>query len=224
MRINETLTLSGDKCRLVPYQPWHVEKYHAWMQDPWLREMTGSEPLSLREEYDMQKSWREDKDKCTFIILDGDMDQHKQCGMLTMSPDDEIRAMAGDINMFFEGDGYETAELMVMTAREDSRRKGIAREACILMIWFAVDYLQTKQFVVKINESNEGSIQLFQSLGFKEQRRIEAFSEVHLTLDMDSVGSDGILGETSKGIMSVAGYTVKESDDQSSTRITLTYH
>ena len=43
-----------------PYRRRHVARYHAWMQDPWLREMTASEPLSLDEEYAMQASWRDD--------------------------------------------------------------------------------------------------------------------------------------------------------------------
>lgn len=29
-------------------------------QDPWLQETTASEPLTLQEEYEMQKEWAED--------------------------------------------------------------------------------------------------------------------------------------------------------------------
>ena len=46
----------------VPYLEEHVPIYHCWMKSDFLQEMTASEPLSLEEEYQMQKSWREDND------------------------------------------------------------------------------------------------------------------------------------------------------------------
>ena len=87
----------GEKSALVPYEACHVEPYHEWMKDEWIQgyeknithalcrviaqgsfagdsvsptEMTASEPLSLEEELAMQKEWREDEKKCTFIVLD----------------------------------------------------------------------------------------------------------------------------------------------------------
>ncbi|CAI7855041.1 unnamed protein product, partial [Closterium sp. NIES-54] len=70
MRANESTCVVGRKVVLVPYRACHVAKYHSWMQDPWLQEATGSEPLGLEEEYSMQQRWRDDSDKCTFIVLD----------------------------------------------------------------------------------------------------------------------------------------------------------
>ena len=39
------------------------------MQSEELQHLTGSEPLTLDEEYQMQETWRDSTDKCTFIVL-----------------------------------------------------------------------------------------------------------------------------------------------------------
>lgn len=70
MRKNWRTKIVGSKVLLVPYRRDHVGKYHEWMKSQELLELTGSEPLELQEEYDMQKTWRDSHDKCTFIILD----------------------------------------------------------------------------------------------------------------------------------------------------------
>ncbi|KAL7566096.1 hypothetical protein ACA910_003871 [Epithemia clementina (nom. ined.)] len=70
MKQNYETCIVGQVCTLVPYRPCHVERYHEWMQNVDLLEATGSEPLSLEEEYEMQNTWRLDNQKCTFIVLD----------------------------------------------------------------------------------------------------------------------------------------------------------
>lgn len=50
-------------------------RYHQWMSSPDLQKLTASEPLTLEQEYDMQKSWKEDNDSelppytCTCFML-----------------------------------------------------------------------------------------------------------------------------------------------------------
>lgn len=70
MRENHDTVIVGERVLLVPYKPEHVPRYHEWMKDPALQESTASEPLSLEEEYDMQRAWATDPDKLTFIVLD----------------------------------------------------------------------------------------------------------------------------------------------------------
>ncbi|XP_063727715.1 N-acetyltransferase 9-like protein [Symsagittifera roscoffensis] len=69
MRLNQNVIVMGKVCWLVPYGKNYVEKYHSWMLDENLRCLTASELLTSREEYEMQKSWLDDKDKLTFLIL-----------------------------------------------------------------------------------------------------------------------------------------------------------
>ncbi|KZS99652.1 uncharacterized protein LAESUDRAFT_94660 [Laetiporus sulphureus 93-53] len=69
MRCNANIMIVDHDVVLVPYRSEHVAKYHEWMTSAELRELTASESLSLEEEYEMQRKWREDEDKLTFIVL-----------------------------------------------------------------------------------------------------------------------------------------------------------
>ncbi|KAG0019878.1 N-acetyltransferase 9 [Entomortierella chlamydospora] len=136
------------------------------MQSPELLEMTASEPLTLKEEYEMQESWRIDENKCTFIILGKE------------SPDQEItpenalaQKMVGDVNLFFnDHDDPHSAEIEIMIAAYRS--------------------LGTTRITAKISTENKGSIQLFLSrLGFVQIGYSEIFGEVTLEriLSLDDV-------------------------------------
>ena len=60
MRLNESTVLLGPRVRLVPYRRAHVLRYNQWMQDPELLELTCSEPLTLEQEFQNQRSWHAD--------------------------------------------------------------------------------------------------------------------------------------------------------------------
>ena len=55
--------------------------------------------------------------------------------------------MCGDVNFFFnDPDEPKTVEIEVMVAEEGSRRKGLAREALLLMMVFASSRLGVDKF------------------------------------------------------------------------------
>ena len=117
MKANLNTVIEGKVVSLVPYRPEHVERYNAWMQDPHLQETTESEPLTLEEEYAMQKTWAADEDKCTFILLDRGLPDTLGTGL-------HGGRMAGDVNLFLnDSEDRSTAEIEVMVAETLSRRK-----------------------------------------------------------------------------------------------------
>jgi len=180
MRANADLVLEAGLLKLVPYREEHVPLYHRWMQSEELLEATASEPLSLQEEYDMQRSWLEDENKCTFIVLDKAFPS--DAGL-----PDHSAAMAGDVNLFFnDPDDTKVAEIEIMIAEERSRGRGLATQALRAMMYYAGTKLQCTKFVAKIGEANKASLALFQKLGFKQVNYSKIFKEVQEELDVTS--------------------------------------
>lgn len=60
MRLNWRTQLRGTSVTLRPYRRSNVSRYHAWMSDAALRELTASEELSLEEELANQRAWVDD--------------------------------------------------------------------------------------------------------------------------------------------------------------------
>ena len=148
MRDNFNVCIIGKKIKLVPYQKKFVEIYNQWMKDPYLLQMTGSEPLSIEEEYDMQRSWQDDSDKCTFIILinneykleinnnhiNNHISHHSnntndKIDLVVSNNDmidEEISLMIGDVNLFLnDRDDKSIAELEIMIANDKYRNYGL---------------------------------------------------------------------------------------------------
>ncbi|XP_054899135.1 N-acetyltransferase 9 [Poeciliopsis prolifica] len=178
MKINENTLLEGHTVFLVPYNEEHVPRYHEWMKSPELQQLTASEPLSLQQEYDMQKSWREDNDKCTFIILD--KQRWVDPGV------DEEQCMVGDVNIFLTdpSDPF-LAELEVMIAEPSYRGRGIGKEVTRMMMSYGISKLGIKKFQAKIGLDNQVSISMFNKLQFQEVSVCNVFKEVTLELMVD---------------------------------------
>ncbi|KAM7381265.1 hypothetical protein PAMA_012216 [Pampus argenteus] len=178
MRMNENTLLEGHKVVLVPYNVAHVPRYHEWMKSPELQQLTASEPLSLDQEYDMERSWREDDDKCTFIILD------KQ-RWLDPSVEEE-QCMMGDVNIFLtDPSDPSLAELEIMIAEPSYRGKGIGKEVVRMMMCYGVTKLGIKKFQAKIGLDNKISIAMFEKLHFHEVSVCQVFKEVTLEMTVD---------------------------------------
>ncbi|XP_078426939.1 alpha/beta-tubulin-N-acetyltransferase 9 isoform X3 [Cetorhinus maximus] len=169
MRLNEEVELQGRLVALVPYGAGHVPRYHQWMKSEELQKLTASEPLTLEQEYQMQRSWREDADKCTFIVLDK---LRWVSGLCT-----EEDCMVGDVNLFLtDPEDTTVAEIEIMIA--------------------GVTKLGIKKFQAKINLENTISIAMFQNFHFKEVSISDMFQEVTLWLTVDNCRRKWLLEQT----------------------------
>jgi RimJ/RimL family protein N-acetyltransferase len=123
------------------------------MQSTHLQELTESEPLTIDEEYAMQKTWRDDERKCTFIVL-----------AVGEGQESELERMAGDVNLFMHDlEDACNAEIEIMIAEPRFRRMGFATDALLLMMSWGIEKGVTR-FFAKIHETNQSSIALFSGL------------------------------------------------------------
>ncbi|XP_010936609.1 GCN5-related N-acetyltransferase 9 isoform X2 [Elaeis guineensis] len=171
-------SLEGKKVVLVPYMREHVPRYHEWMQDPALLLATGSEPLTLDQEYQMHLSWTQDPNKHTFILLDKEL-----IAGSFVHGDPHVEAMVGDVNIYMnDPDDLQTAEIEIMIAEPKSRGKGLGEESVLMMMTFAVENYGIQKFCAKIGDSNAASLHLFRKLGYVDASYSEVFKEVTLEL------------------------------------------
>ena len=130
----------------------------------------------------MQESWRDDEKKCTFIILDGERYRESMGKGLDMEQWNVAleESMVGDVNVFFNDpdDDPTAVEIEVMVAEMSYRKRGIGKEAVVLMMRYCINQLSTKRFRAQILEDNLASIALFRNLKYRETKRIPVFHEV----------------------------------------------
>ncbi|XP_012634197.1 alpha/beta-tubulin-N-acetyltransferase 9 isoform X2 [Microcebus murinus] len=161
------------------------------MKSEELQRLTASEPLTLEQEYAMQHSWREDADKCTFIVLDAQKWQ-AQPGVT------EESCMAGDVNLFLTDlEDPTVGEIEVMIAEPSCRGRGLGTEAVLMMLSYGVTKLGLTKFEAKIGQGNEPSIRMFQKLHFEQVAVSSIFQEVTLRLIMNEPVQQWLLEQTS---------------------------
>ena len=200
MLLNANVALCTNKIVLVPYSSLHVPRYHEWMKDPDIQKATASEPLTIEEEYDMQRSWRLDADKLTFIAGVPTTSLHDTQSLRGQEGYD----MIGDVNLFISIDQHDTedtevlvGELELMIAEKTQQGRGLGRAVLVAFLQFVVehevgivdeycggrqvncgskfDYLR-----VKIGKDNERSLRLFAGLGFTQVGEANYFGEVEM--------------------------------------------
>ncbi|KAJ3384744.1 hypothetical protein HDU92_003430 [Lobulomyces angularis] len=169
--------LKSEFVTLVPYIKEHVEIYNKWMQDEELRKLTDSDLLTLEDEFKMQRSWAEDENKFTFIILVKFFKQN-----LVKPFCDHFGGMAGDVNIFLST-SKTVGELSLMVAEKQLRGKKIGLLSLKLMLKFCIGNFQfLKKLEVKIKKSNLACLNLFLKFKFKKITESEVFDQVTMNL------------------------------------------
>lgn len=111
-----------------------------------IQQATASEPLSIEEEYAMQRSWRQDADKLTFIVCRPIASA--ESSTFQLSPEhDSSQNMVGDINLFLRVDDGEegdappeiVGEIELMIAEKVNQGRGFGKAALLTFLRYIVE-------------------------------------------------------------------------------------
>ncbi|KFQ77873.1 N-acetyltransferase 9, partial [Phoenicopterus ruber ruber] len=183
MKINQNTVLQGKRVTLVPYTSAHVPRYHEWMQSEELQRLTASEPLSLEQEYEMQRSWRDDADSEDlkhFLRVGGSAAD--RCYVQQLLHCFTMAVQSGSASVAGPEPSY--------------RGRGFGKEATLMMMSYGVRNLGITKFEAKIGQENEASICMFKKLHFKEVAVNGVFQEVTLRLDVSDQERRWLLEQT----------------------------
>lgn len=125
------------------------------MQD--LRTATASELLTLEEEYDMQRSWRNDVDKLTFIsCLPAANINLEDLDAISPERHDGVEKMVGDVNLFVTTEEIETneeekahadlerenviGEVELMVAQKAKQGQGLGKASLLVFLHYIAEH------------------------------------------------------------------------------------
>ena len=170
----------------------------------------------------MQKSWRADHDKLTFIATippNVTFTDHGLEALRSAARADEVLRMFGDVNLFIleveddEGNTNLVGELEVMIARKDLQGRGYGKVLLKSFIWYILRHHDRimaeygkgkgtetlgmlKYLHCKISDANERSIGLFESVGFRKMsERPNYFGELEFRWDITLERTLAVIGD-----------------------------
>lgn len=190
--------------------------YHSWMQDEVplsrppipsnppqpnqipqeIQQATASEPLTIDQEFAMQRSWRTDPDKLTFIAcLPLPVHAAGPEARIIAREDDTWDQMVGDINLFLTPADEDPegciGEIELMIAPKEHRRKGYGRAALLTFLMYLERHLEgiLEEYGASVKgkadedgaEGEKGKMRLLQlrvKIGSKNEKSINLFKSV----------------------------------------------
>ena len=100
--------------------------------------------------------------------------------------------MAGDVNLFLnDPEDAAAAELNVMVAAAESRRKGLGRAAVRAAMAYGASCLGLRTFRAVVNNDNAASLAMFERMGFAVASRSEVFRQTTLEFTIAAGKPDG---------------------------------